>query len=327
MTNEFKIHNNIKDGVLYGMLYFNINVVMMIILVLLRNYTFLLPPLPEQKCIMNVSEPVNSTRRDVVLFFTSSLGRGLTMSLISLRSTGSKCRIMLFITPSIRLYPKDIKLFNSLEVEIVKYRRNKNKTFVPHMLRYECEQEWLSKNINDVDRVLHSDAFDVFFQGDPFSRHISHDSLTFVVEPHQFRSCGWNLAWISRCYGESGFRKLSHRFIICSGSIAGPAKSYLKLIDLMIRQKEWDTCFDNSLDQPILNYLVWRGYVSKAKINYTFSGCTGGFFTAQWCILDKTPKYNKHNQVVTVDGDVPSFIHQYNRFPDLTKNLFKKCRY
>ena len=36
------------------------------------------------------------------------------------------------------------------------------------MTRYYYYHQWLSKHINEVDRVLHSDTFDVFFQSDPF---------------------------------------------------------------------------------------------------------------------------------------------------------------
>jgi hypothetical protein len=116
------------------------------------------------------------------------------------------------------------------------------------MYRFQCELKWLEANADSVDRVLHSDAFDVFFQGDPFASHISFDSLKLVVEPHCIRSCGWNLAWVKQCYGEQGMHDLEHSFIICGGSIGGSAAQYIKLLRLMQTQKEWRDCWGASLD-------------------------------------------------------------------------------
>ena len=211
------------------------------------------------------------------------------------------------------------------DVELIRdcYEKG-NRPFVPHMIRYEFEAEWLKDHMNDVDRVLHTDSFDVFFQGDPFAQHVSNESLLFVVEPHCFRSCGWNIEWLTRCYPQA-FASMSHRFIICSGSIAGSAAEYLKLLRLMMGTDEWVRCWDRSLDQQILNYLVWRGMVKGAGINYSLTSCDGGFLTVQWCAIEDHLKRNEFNQVTSIAGSVPSYIHQYDRFPAFQSSLFAMC--
>jgi hypothetical protein len=191
------------------------------------------------------------------------------------------------------------------------------------MIRYECIREYLDGH-SDVERVFHSDAHDVFFQGNPFSSGLPSDAIEFVVEPHAIRTCGWNLAWITRCYGGRG-DVLSKRFIVCSGSIGGSAKEFRKLIGLMIGQPEWKTCWDFSLDQPILNYLLWTGEMDRYGIKYVLGGCEAGFYTIQWCTLEKQVIMNEDNVVVSRAGSAPFYIHQYNRVDKLGEFLFHRC--
>ena len=278
-------------------------------------------------CNFNSSTPkISSSLRDVVFFYATTVGPGLELAVRSLRSTGSNCRIILFYPETKNINKLSLRMFRILKVEVVRVKDKKGRQDVPHMIRYEYEHEWLLRHLPEVDRIFHTDSFDVFFQGDPFSSQISKDELTFVVEPHCIRSCGWNTAWLAKCYVEPTLHNMRHHYIICSGSIAGGVKMYIKLLELMINSPEWTRCWDRSLDQPILNVLVWMGNVSAAGIKYTYTGCDGGFFTVQWCALEKEILHNEHGQVISLKGVVPSYIHQYNRIDNFTKELYKKCR-
>jgi hypothetical protein len=276
-------------------------------------------------CNYNHSEPTGSSDRDVVFFYASRSGSGLRLSIKSLRSAGSLCRIILFAPSSFVPSSRDWDFFKEFSVDLVREEIDVGRSSIPHMIRYHYELQWLERHLGLIDRVLHSDAFDVFFQGDPFTSHILRTALTFVVEPHCIRSCGWNLAWIKRCYGEQGMEEMGHKFIICSGSIGGPAEDYTKLLKLMLERPEWTKCWGTSLDQPILNYLVWTGKVREAGIRYRLTGCDDGFFTMQWCVLEANVLRNEENQVVSLEGTVPSYVHQYNRNDKFSKELMKSC--
>ena len=193
------------------------------------------------------------------------------------------------------------------------------------MIRFEYEMQWLENHIEEVDRIFHADAFDVLFQKDPFSPEIKTNKLLFIVEPHCFRSCGWNLAWFNRCYNWSTLLEIRNHYIICSGSIIGGARSYLKLLQLMISQEEWSDCYDTSLDQPILNYLIWLGIARDHGIEYDFTGCDGNFMTMQWCQMDGSIPINKKRQIQSLEGNVPAFVHQYNRIENLTRDFYQYC--
>jgi hypothetical protein len=195
---------------------------------------------------------------------------------------------------------------------------------VPHMTRFHHEYNWLTAHASEVDRVLHSDAYDIYFQSDPFADVIRFDSLGFVVEPHFIRGCGWNLNWFQQCFGmiAEGFKD---NFIICSGSIGGSAEYYRTLVGLMLNLSQWETCYHESKDQPILNYLVWSGAVKRAGIKYRFTGCDAGMMTLQWCVVNKVVRFNDKGQIVSPSNVVPAYLHQYPRLDGLREYLFKSC--
>lgn len=277
-------------------------------------------------CNFKINSYRGSTKRDVVLFSADIYHVGLELAVKSLRSAGSQCRIVLLSAKTLSLSFQTKKLFKTLDVEVFDNCSNVNSSrdYVPHMLRFEFEKQWIEEHRNEIDRVFHSDAFDVYFQKDPFGPDISNDKITFVLEPHAFRSCGWNLAWMTDCYGSIVMQQLNTRFIICSGSIIGGADPYLKLINLMMSQKEWSKCWKPSYDQPIVNFLVWSGAVDKAGIQYELTGCNGNYLTMQWCLTGTVP-FNKNGRITSMIGSVPAFVHQYNRNKTLTRKLHRQC--
>ena len=268
-----------------------------------------------------------STKRDVLLFSADTYHKGLELAVKSLRSSGSLCRIVLLSAKKLNINNRVKQLFSKLDVEVFDDCVNKDpsRPYIPHMLRFELEKQWIQEHESEIDRVFHSDAFDVYFQKDPFGPDIVKDKLTFILEPHAFRSCGWNLAWMNECYGERVTSSINTRFIICSGSIIGGKDPYLKLLDLMISQKEWTKCWEASKDQPILNYLVWTGKVSEAGIKYEMTGCNGEYLTMQWCLVNGQVPTDKEGRITSMIGSVPAFVHQYNRNETLTKKLHRRC--
>jgi hypothetical protein len=119
--------------------------------------------------------------------------------------------------------------------------------------------------------------------------------------------------------------RFGHNFIVCSGSIGGPVSDYQQLIVLMMQQNEWKTCWGSSLDQAILNALLWTGEIERAGIRYRLAGCDGGFFTMQWCVTEGNVLMNEFGQVVSIEGGVPSYLHQYDRHPQFAEYARAIC--
>lgn len=266
-----------------------------------------------------------SSPRDAILLYGTKLTSGLHLTIKSIRSTGSMARVILLTPKRSYFSSEDIKLLDKYKVELYDdYFIPLNQKVVPHMLRFNHELKWLMEREQDIDRILHTDSYDIFFQDDPF-KNIFHDDLIFVLEPHFIRNCGWNLNWFSQCYGENITRKYHNNFIICSGSIAGSVSNYVKLLKLMTTQPEWQKCYSPSNDQPILNYLMWSGKIDEAGIKYHFTGCNGGFMTIKWCVVNDQVKFNENGYVLSPSLSIPSYLHQYNRIQSLNNYLFKTC--
>lgn len=270
---------------------------------------------------------IKSSKRDVIFLFGTGFTKGLELALLSLQSTGCRARVVFLTVPEFSVPSDKQSLFESMNIEI--YDKCVEKTpgqrLVPHMIRFQYEHEWLVEHAGEVDRVLHTDAYDVFFQRDPFDDVIRKDRLTFVVEPHFIRGCGWNLNWFSSCFGQEVTEKYRDNFIICSGSIGGNAEFYRTLTKMMIELEQWRTCYTASRDQPILNYLVWSGKVKEAGIEYQFTGCDGGFMTLQWCIVNKHVRFNEYGQIISPADTVPAYLHQYPRLEEIRDHLYKAC--
>lgn len=265
-----------------------------------------------------------SSKRDVVFLFGTGFCRGLEIALKTLRYAGCRARVVLFTVPELMNDKKAVKLMNQLDIEVISNCQSKH--MVPHMIRYNYEYDWLLNHTGQVDRVLHADSYDIFFQSDPFAEAISEKYLTFVVEPHVIQSCGWNLAWFTQCFGERETARFKSNFIICSGTIGGGVEHYVKLLRLMIESPWWKSCYQESFDQPILNHIVWSGDADNAGIKYRFTGCDGGIMTVQWCVINQKVRFNDCNQVLSPSNGVPALVHQYPRLEPLATHLFTECR-
>jgi hypothetical protein len=275
-------------------------------------------------CSFNFTSRAIGSDEDVLFLYATQYVPGLELAVRSFRSVCLLCRLVVFVGPEFSMDDQQTSLFKTLNVEIISDSADLGgRPLVPHMFRYECMRKYLDAHPT-IHRVFHSDAHDVFFQGNPFASGLPPDRLLFVVEPHCIRSCGWNLDWIRGCYRTRG-EVLWERFIVCSGSIGGSASEFTKLLELMIGTPEWNSCCQGSLDQPILNYLIWTGEVDKHGIRYALGGCDSGIYTIQWCTYDKQILQNEDNIVVSSTGNAPYFLHQYNRIENFDKYLFERC--
>ena len=113
--------------------------------------------------------PPSSTRRDVVLAAALNQIERAEIFIRTLRMTGSKCRIILFLDRQ-KIQSYYLHFFDICDVEPVFVNNLNNMVLIKgsKMARYYYYHQWLSEHINEVDRILHSDTFDVFFQSDPF---------------------------------------------------------------------------------------------------------------------------------------------------------------
>jgi hypothetical protein len=193
------------------------------------------------------------------------------------------------------------------------------------MLRYEYEAAWIAANEDSVDRIMHSDSYDVFFQGDPFRDFVPYDHIRLVKEDQEIFMCDWNSQWIKECYDNDTWYEIRDHNVICTGIMMGNASQYLRLIRFFMKRPEWRRCWDNSKDQPIFNFLHWMGIFEAHDFVFSYTNCFHGVFTMHWCQGERPVKWTGENLLVTPRGDVPFLLHQYNRFQPAIDALTAKC--
>ncbi|KAK8882341.1 hypothetical protein M9Y10_044983 [Tritrichomonas musculus] len=272
-------------------------------------------------CNFTPVNPPTSTRRDVVLAAALTQLKRVEYFLRTLRTTGTKARIILFLDNEKTATIEWRKFFTACDIEPV-FISNPDPVVqsAPKLSRYYYYQEWLSKHIDEVDRVLHTDTFDVIFQSDPFIPIITTDSLYFTFEPVTLKSSFWTEQWITQCYGKSITKKYGNRAVSCSGVTAGGAQPFLKYLNILLSTPKWVTCFGHSLDQAHHNYLLYNGDFEKAGLNISSFDCNSPYLTMHFCCKRAKCSWMGEGYVYGNNSNLaPVLVHQYNRWKNLTK--------
>jgi hypothetical protein len=114
-------------------------------------------------CSIKPLNSPSSTPRDVILAASFTRFKRIEYFIRTLRSTGTKARIILFIDKN-KIRQAWQYLFSVCNLELVLINAsNEIVKFVPKVSRYYFYYQRLKQNINQFDRVLHSDTFDVKF--------------------------------------------------------------------------------------------------------------------------------------------------------------------
>lgn len=268
-----------------------------------------------------------STRRDVVLAAALSSLKRVEYFLRTLRTTGTKARIILFLDNEKTASVEWLKFFAACDIEPV-YITHQNKVIqsAPKLSRYYFYQQWLKEHINEVDRVLHTDTFDVIFQSDPFIPRIEESKLYFTFEPVNLRDSYWTANWIRQCYGEEPLELYQKELVSCSGVTAGGAHPFLKYLGLLLATPKWTTCFGHSLDQAHHNYLLYTGEFKRNGLEIESLDCNSEYLTMHFCC--KRAKCKWHEDGVMYGNNsklAPVLVHQYNRWKNLTARNKVMC--
>jgi hypothetical protein len=183
--------------------------------------------------------------------------------------------------------------------------------------RFLYEFEYLKKNINFYDRVIHADLTDIFFFSDIFK----------TLKPNELilnKQCGinsflgekgnlilkenFNRKWFFSIFGNnqtllSLFEKINP-VVINAGLIMGDSKEYLKFLDIMIKNFNYIKASNYGYDQILLNVLYYTGELNK--INIKLDLCT-----QRSCLLPKLIFNSKNNELYfNSTGCSPILIHK-----------------
>ena len=182
----------------------------------------------------------------------------------------------------------------------------------------------------EYKNVLITDTRDLIFQSDPFKHCPDADHL-FAFEEDS--NCGighegHNRAWIRNIYGQQRVDELSNKPILNGGALMGSKKSLTEMLRLLTEETskvDPQIASWSILDQPIINHICYsdlsRDLPLSIKKNGEVMGNVGLSLVHKWA-SDKITLDLKTN-LVSVNGMIPSILHQWDRNPVLSY-LFDK---
>lgn len=277
-------------------------------------------------CQSNFFSSQFSSKSDVVFMFATHISSQAKLAIKSLRSTGTKARIILFTQVNFAPGGADIDFLNQHMVELQdKAWAPYNMPFYASVVRFNCEFEWLNNHISEVRRILHADAFDVFYQRDPFENSVPEDKIVFVLEPVSIRKEKTIFSSMCDCLGSEKAIEMELNYTVSSSLIAGSSLHYFRFLLLITHIPEWGKCYGKDFDKVAINYLVWSDILKKNDVNYSYTGCESGLMLAGWCLAASSVIINEYGELLSPSGRPPSCVAKYSEVERLERYFFSSC--
>lgn len=320
---------------------------------LYRNYDtslFSIPeqPLPFDKCELCTFQPkmnnstANSSSRDAILTIGMNRLVNLFLFIKTLRTTGSKCRFILFLDDS-AVSHYDRNFFSTVEncgVEIVNFHALRPFADIA-CLRFQIYLDFLEINRHLFDRIYLCDLFDTVVQHDPFTTDFG-DMLYLCDEGIKICDDSINSYWLSKCISDMAAYNESFNFsdevksnifkknILNSGLVAGSIKNminYCRVMSKMIDNEQLRLIA--IYDQGFHNLIVYTGLLD-GLVNYKIENVDSELFASIGVFITRTNNI-EHNDKEIVFGEIkrnslfPGILHQFERSAKIKNSLMKFC--
>ncbi|OHT15742.1 hypothetical protein TRFO_42347 [Tritrichomonas foetus] len=284
-----------------------------------------LPQISYGLCVPFIKKESFSSRRDLTITFLVDQELHLALNLFSIRQSGCKASIVVITNQEMEFSTTAIKIMNCIEAKVVRSEFSPSFYFLMNDLkRTILIKNYLQLNIMLYDRVFYFDAFDVFFESDPF-KFFNGDRLFFVQESTiKLKDQQCNKDWFLNAYDEETFESISDNLVVCSGTVAGTIKRMIQYYSVLLSLSSFRI---HQLDQPQLNYIIYSGLLAKKKIPYTLFDHVGPIHTLN--IGEKNYKYyfddKRYLYVTNAAHQVAAVIHQTKNFPNILEGLYNRC--
>ena len=271
-------------------------------------------------CDFEPSANVSSTPRDAIFTATTVFSEKIENLIKSFKTTRSNAILYIF-TPANVIIP-----WKYLDANIVQVKESLESIRInssPYKMRWEWYYTFICENEEKIDRIMHTDAFDAVFLGDPFSLVPSKDKLYVQLEDLPIKRCSYNKKWLKSChpYVTKDFMRNT---IACSGSLAGGVKPFKEFVEKMITHPEWPLCWGHGSDQGDFNYILWSNFY-KFSFEIETMNCQSGFITINYC-QNNVHFRNSGNKLLTFEEMNPLvYVHQYNRLEKTKEYIRKVC--
>jgi hypothetical protein len=171
------------------------------------------------------------------------------------------------------------------------------------------------KNYSSASNVYLCDFTDIYFQKSPFDL-IQNIRPYVTSENHFICNCETNTTWIKLCYNNDIYNLLKKYQIINGGSILGNRETVVNLLKEM--------CADMT---QIISRIGNYQNIDQASLNKTIY-----FDQHRYNVLNDfeiinmahfgNAKVDLNKEFITINGNVPHIIHQYDVIKTLENNLY-----
>ena len=274
----------------------------------------------QKRCKFKPVSNISSTERDAIFTATTVFNPKIEYLIKTFRTTGSHAKLFIF-TPS-DVYIPEFILGNDV-YQIKTTNPSTRALRSPYKIRWEWYYQFLLENEEKFDRIMHTDAFDAVFFGDPFSLIDSKEKLYVQLEDKMIKQCPYNKRWIKQCH-DFVPKDFYRNTIACSGSLAGGSHPFKLFIEAMITHEQWPVCWGHGSDQGDFNYVLWSQYY-QFPFEIVQMNCHSGFTTMNYC-ASKNMLFNRKGQLIAAPSFEPIvYAHQYNRFEKALKYVENIC--
>ena len=187
--------------------------------------------------------------------------------------------------------------------------------------RWACISHFLRKNIDKYHLVFTSDVRDAFFQKDVFKyyENINKPFLGLAYENGFLSQENTNKNWIIYAFGEDYYKTLTTERVICMGTLWGTPDKVLQFSDKIFEILKTKP---KAIDQAIGNYIIYhlKMFENCSVISENADGPIMSIAITNRAFINLDSNQN----IINVKGEIAAYVHQYDRFKDLTQIVNKK---
>lgn len=268
-------------------------------------------------CSFSSLTNISSTKRDAIFTATTTYKSGIDVLIRSIRTTGCQARIIVFVTDNFEK-PSSLQGCGVEYVNVGPLTTRVTKS--PYKSRWEWYENYLSKHLDEFDRIFHTDAFDALFFGDPFSMISNRSKIYIQEEGIRIKGCPYNRKWLSDCHNHHDLKKIRGLPALCSGSLGGGARPFYDIIHRIVTHPEWPMCWGRGYDQGDFNFVVRSQW---DELDVMVMDCDSPFNTMQYCT--RKSNITDGSYLLSRSGSPLIYAHQYNRFKEAEDFVKSVC--
>ena len=288
----------------------------------------------------------NSTPKDLILLVSLGKMKNLIAFIRSLRTTGSKCRVIVFA---------DISALTNYEKKFYEEAENCGIEFINigmvklgnengmYYLKYCLIRDFLILNRDKFDRIIACDMFDSIVQHDPFISAFNESQVYFSNEGFHIIENKFNMDYLNDAiksmkqidpnftmnYKNGEYDVLIDKWIVNGGlQAAGDADSMIAFCEEMIKTGNFNLLEAYAMDQGFINLLL-HTRMFEGKFKYKVESHRSDIFSTMgyWLYIvdyDKKPEKIEFGKI-SRSNYYPGIIHQFDRSTKIVKAFLDVC--